>query len=185
MHEMQVAVALGSNLGDRSDSIDTAVSRIAALPGVRAVHLSRVYETAPVGGPPQPDYLNAAVVFMTTLDAVALFERLRAIEDEMGRTRDLRFGPRTIDIDLLLYGDRTIASDELIVPHPRMTERRFVLEPLADVAPDWLHPQTGRTIAELLADLPDDGVSGATVVLESAHDPGRVDDAGAGRVPRA
>lgn len=144
-------VALGANLGDRAGAIARAVEALRATPGVRVVAVSRLWETAPFG-PPQPAYLNAALALDTELDALALLARLHAIEAEAGRTRgEERNQPRTLDLDLLLFGGLVIEARELIVPHPRMHERAFVLEPLAEIAPEALHPRLGETIAVLAA----------------------------------
>lgn len=158
-------IALGSNLGDRSANIDYAIGRIASALGVRrTLGVSDIIETAPVGGPPggQPDFLNAALAIETTLAPRELLELLFAIERERGRVRhpgDEPGGPRTLDLDLLLYGEEIINErPDLIIPHPRLHTRRFVLAPLAQIAPKAIHPaHCRRTIAELLHDL-DDGV---------------------------
>jgi len=145
----RVAVALGSNLGDRVAHLDHAVARLQRL--IRGLKVSRYYETAPVGvSGPQPLYLNAAAVGTTLLSPRDLLVALLAIEEERGRQRPRPNAPRTLDLDLILYGDRAIVEDGLIVPHPRFRERRFVLEPLAEVAPDLVDPETRLTIAELL-----------------------------------
>lgn len=127
-------MGLGANLGDREGTIRAALDRLAATPGVRVAAVSRLIDTAPVGGPPgQPRFLNGAARLETTLPARALLERLLAIERELGRARAERWGPRTIDLDLLLYGERAIDEPDLVVPHPRMRERPFVLGPLAEL----------------------------------------------------
>ena len=141
-------VALGSNLGDRCAHLVAALDALGGTPECRIVARSRVYETAPVG-PPQGDYLNAAIAVDTRLTARALLERLQAIEQERGRERSVPLGPRTLDLDLLLYGDAVIDEPGLQVPHPRMHERAFVLEPLAEVAAELHHPILGRSIREL------------------------------------
>jgi 2-amino-4-hydroxy-6-hydroxymethyldihydropteridine diphosphokinase len=127
-------VGLGANLGDAAAALDAAVESLGALPGTRMGKCSPVYRTAPVGAG-GPDYLNAVVELATSLTAPDLMHRLQRIEDAAGRTRPARNAPRTLDLDLLLYGSASIASAQLVVPHPRMEQRAFVLVPLADIAP--------------------------------------------------
>ncbi|MHC4957075.1 MAG: 2-amino-4-hydroxy-6-hydroxymethyldihydropteridine diphosphokinase [Planctomycetota bacterium] len=147
---MRAALGLGSNLGDRRRFLERAVER---LPGVVAV--SGFIETDPVGGPPQGRYLNAAVVIETGLEPKPLLDLALSIERESGRERTgERWGPRPLDIDILLYGDRVVDQPGLTVPHPRLAERAFALGPLREIAPDWVVPGTGRTVTELHADLP-------------------------------
>lgn len=133
-------LALGSNLGDRLAHLQQAVDGLRAEPGVEVIAVSGVYETDPVGGPPQPPYLNAVVAAETALDARGLLGVARRLEDLAHRERSERWGPRTLDVDVLLVGDERVDEPDLVVPHPRMYERDFVLAPLADVAPDL----TGR-----------------------------------------
>jgi 2-amino-4-hydroxy-6-hydroxymethyldihydropteridine diphosphokinase len=147
-------IGLGSNLGDRAALLDGALAALAATSGVRIVGVSSFCETEPVGGPPgQGPYLNAAAALETTLEPIDLLRALQAIEARFGRVRTVRWGERTLDLDLLLFDDRIIDSPELTVPHPRLAERRFVLEPLAEIAPDAVEPVTGRTVSGLLREL--------------------------------
>jgi 2-amino-4-hydroxy-6-hydroxymethyldihydropteridine diphosphokinase len=148
----RVAIALGSNLGNRREHLDFAVSKLLSL--LRNFSVSRYYDTAPVGASgPQPLYLNAAAVGDTRLSAREVLDTLLAIERERGRERPHANAPRTLDLDLILYGDAVLDEPGLIVPHPRFRERRFVLEPLVEVAASLRDPVSGKTARELLADL--------------------------------
>jgi 2-amino-4-hydroxy-6-hydroxymethyldihydropteridine diphosphokinase len=145
-------VALGSNLGNRGAHLAGAVEALRALPGVEVTALSPVYETDPVGGPPQGAYLNAVVALRTELAPEVLLARLLEIESRAGRERGAeRDAPRSLDLDLLLYADEKIDAPGLAVPHPRLHERAFVLEPLARLAPELVHPVLGVSVAELAA----------------------------------
>jgi 2-amino-4-hydroxy-6-hydroxymethyldihydropteridine diphosphokinase len=135
-------LGLGSNLGDRLAHLQAAVDGLAATPDVHVVAVSRVYETAPVGGPPQDDYLNAVVAVDTVLDPHELLAVAQRLEAGEQRVRAERWGPRTLDVDVLLVGDDNVDEPDLVVPHPRMSERAFVLVPLADVAPDLVAAAT-------------------------------------------
>ena len=147
-------VGIGSNLGDRRKLMDRAVRLLGEQGGVEVLAVSSFIETEPLGGPAgQPAYLNGALELETDLEPQALLEALLAIEDRLGRRREVRWGPRTVDLDLLLYEDRIIAEERLEVPHPRMRERPFVLEPLAEIAPRAVDPVTGLTAGELLGRL--------------------------------
>jgi 2-amino-4-hydroxy-6-hydroxymethyldihydropteridine diphosphokinase len=145
-----VLVALGSNRGDRRGNLDQAVEQLAARSGLRLIAASSWHATRAIGGPTgQDDFLNGAVLLDALLEPDELLTALEEIETEQGRQRDERWGPRTLDLDLLLYGERVIQSPRLVVPHPRMAYRRFVLEPAAEVAHSLRHPTIGWTIAEL------------------------------------
>ena len=145
----RVAIALGGNLGDREAHLRGAVA--ALLPILSHLRVSSFYETEPVDVPgPAPMFLNAAATGESELSAPAVLDVLLAVEQQFGRQRPYVGAPRTIDLDLILYGDSVINAPGLIVPHPRFRERRFVLEPLAEIASDWVDPITGKTIRELL-----------------------------------
>ena len=147
-------IALGSNLGDRLAYLQLGADALALVPGVAVLAVSRVYETAPVGGPPQDAYLNAVVAVETNLDPHDLLHRCQQIEERAARERVERWGPRTLDVDILLVDDDHLETDDLTIPHPRMWERGFVLAPLRDVAPDLVE-----------ADLTWEGVREAGVTL--------------------
>ena len=143
-----VAIALGSNLGDRERFLRDAIDALGAF--VTNLRVSSFHDTAPVGVEEQPRFLNAAVVGETSLDPRALLTRLLEIEQRFGRERPHPGAARTLDLDLILYGDEMVDESGLVVPHPRFRERGFVLEPLAEIASDWRDPVTGKTVEELL-----------------------------------
>jgi 2-amino-4-hydroxy-6-hydroxymethyldihydropteridine diphosphokinase len=145
-----VVLALGSNLGDRLANLQRGVDFLGVEPGLADVAVSPVYETVPVGGPGQPDYLNAVLVASTSLPARAVLGRARAAEEALHRVRGPRWGPRTLDVDVIVYGDVVSGDPELTLPHPRAHERAFVLAPWYDVDPGAVIPGRGR-IADLLA----------------------------------
>jgi 2-amino-4-hydroxy-6-hydroxymethyldihydropteridine diphosphokinase len=151
----RTVLSLGSNLGDRLDNLQEAIDALFDAPGLDFVALSPVYETAPVGGPEQPDFLNVILMADTRLSPETLLERVLSIEDAMERVRAVRWGPRTLDIDIVRFGD--IASDDpaLTLPHPRAHERAFVLVPWSDIDPEASLPGYGA-VAELAAAI--DGV---------------------------
>ncbi len=147
-----VYLALGSNLGDREARLRQAVAKLEAAE-IHILRRSPVYETEPQDVRDQGWFLNAVLEAETALFPMQLLERTQKIEREMGRQRVKVSGPRTIDIDILLYGNFVIRTPQLEIPHPRMTARRFVLQPLAALAPDLRHPVTGKTVREMLADI--------------------------------
>jgi 2-amino-4-hydroxy-6-hydroxymethyldihydropteridine diphosphokinase len=152
-HVRRVVIGLGSNLGDRRENLDAAIAMLREAPLIRVLRRSPVYETPPAGGPPQGDYLNAAVLVVTSLEARAILDRALAIERRLGRTRseETRWGPRTIDLDLLWIEGEALDEDGLTVPHPRLSERPFAVRPLLDVAPDAVDARTGCSYASLPA----------------------------------
>lgn len=152
-------IGLGSNLDDPQTQLTKAVEALKNLPESRLTALSRFYCSRPMGPADQPDYLNAVAMLDTRLGAEELLDALQAIESKQGRVRGpQRWGPRTLDLDLLLYGAEVISTNRLTVPHPGLTERNFVLYPLADVAPELVFPD-GRSLQELLARCSRDGLA--------------------------
>jgi 2-amino-4-hydroxy-6-hydroxymethyldihydropteridine diphosphokinase len=147
--EERAAIALGSNLGDSANLLKMALAALSREEGIVLAHVSPLYQTVPVG-PPQPDFLNTCAILHTTLSPSELLSRLLQVEQQFGRVRREHWGPRSLDLDLLLYGDRIIEQPDLQVPHPRMRDRAFVLVPLADIASDWVEPITQQTVASLL-----------------------------------
>lgn len=156
--ETEAYIALGSNLGDRELNVLRAVSELGRLPGCRVTALSRFYETSPVGMPADtPVFLNAALRLSTELAPRELLAQLQRIEQQVfDRTSSSTLVSRRMDLDLLLYGRQVLSEPDLSVPHPRLTARRFVLQPLAEIAPQVVEPLSGHTISDLLANLQSD-----------------------------
>lgn len=151
------AVALGSNLGNSYHILESALKRLADTPQITLQAQSSIYQTVAIG-PPQPDYLNAAALLTTRLDPQTLLQTLLALEAQFGRVRRERWGPRLLDLDLLFYDNCRINSPLLQLPHPHMTERAFVLVPLAEIAPHWIHPITQMSVAEMVEQVDQSGV---------------------------
>ena len=154
MAEKVVYIALGSNVGDRAAMLERAMAAM-NLAGIRVSQQSSFYVTEPVDAPGQAWFLNAVVEAETSLLPLQLLHALLRIERELGRRRIMPHGPRTIDLDILFYGSSVIRSKELQVPHPRLPERRFVLVPLAQIAPEFRHPALNKSVMQLLAETPD------------------------------
>jgi 2-amino-4-hydroxy-6-hydroxymethyldihydropteridine diphosphokinase len=157
MSGYRVFVGLGSNLGDRAGMLNRAAREIASIGGVRIVQWSPVYETDPVGKTDQPRFLNAVGELETGLSPADLVRELLSIEERLGRTRRERWGPREIDLDILLYDGLVQTGPEVTVPHPELEHRRFVLVPFRELDPDVVHPVSGMTVGELAAACSDQG----------------------------
>lgn len=165
-------LSLGSNLGDRQLNIRTAIERLDAHPEIVVTQVSRLYETAPVGYVDQPDFYNCCIELQTTLSPHNLLKMTRSTEVELGRQRDIRWGPRTIDIDILLIEQQVMDTDDLTVPHPRMDERAFVLLPLADIAPYIVHPVTQTNVSIMASQVcGKEGVFLCQIPLASGSEP--------------
>ena len=151
----RVAIALGANLGDRAPTLDSALRALDLTPGIEVLRVSSYLETDPVGPGDQGAYLNAAAVLRVSRTPRELLTRLQAVERAHGRDRSVttRWGPRTLDLDIILFGDRRVDEPGLTVPHPEFRGRAFVLEPLAQIAPEMIDPASGRTVADLLSAL--------------------------------
>ncbi|ERN40524.1 2-amino-4-hydroxy-6-hydroxymethyldihydropteridine pyrophosphokinase [Rubidibacter lacunae KORDI 51-2] len=156
-HDERCAIALGGNLGNVEATLTSALADLNATDGIRVETKSRWYRTAPVG-PPQPEYLNGCALLTVSLLPVELLAALQAIEAGYGRERRERWGPRTLDLDVLLYGDRVVDLPRLQIPHPHLGERAFVLVPLAEIAADWIEPRSGLSIGQLAARVGNTGV---------------------------
>jgi 2-amino-4-hydroxy-6-hydroxymethyldihydropteridine diphosphokinase len=152
-----IYLSLGSNLGDRQENLSRARDHLAAA-GIRVLRASSVYETAPRDVPGQPWFLNQVIEAESTLLPRQLLSRLKKIEREMGRKRTVAKGPRVIDLDIVFFGESVISMPDLEIPHPRMMERRFVLEPLVELAPELRHPVLNRSVREMLAGVADQQV---------------------------
>ena len=146
-------LGLGSNLGDRLSYLEAGAQALAADPEITVLNSSSVYESAPAGYLDQGDFLNAALSLRTTRTAPGLLETMSRIEDRCGRHRTIHWGPRTLDLDLLLFGNRIIESRQLKLPHPRLIDRCFVLQPLLELDPDLVHPQTGCALSQYCVQL--------------------------------
>lgn len=150
--KVRSAIALGSNMGDPQAILEASLETLAQIPGIILEAKSSWYKTKAIG-PPQPDYLNGCAILQVEMLPETLLVNLLAIEQKFGRLRQQHWGPRTLDLDLLLYDDLILNQPHLQIPHPRMHERAFVLVPLAEIAPSWIEPISGRTVQNLLQEL--------------------------------
>jgi 2-amino-4-hydroxy-6-hydroxymethyldihydropteridine diphosphokinase len=154
----QCAIAFGSNLGDSLTIIENAINELKEISELTFVSCSSLYKTKPIG-PPQPDYINGCAIFNVKLKPEVLLTKLLEIEQKFGRTREIYWGPRTLDLDIILYDNLILETPSLQIPHPRMRERAFVLVPLAEIAPNWLDPVTKLNITQLLEKIDITGVN--------------------------
>jgi 2-amino-4-hydroxy-6-hydroxymethyldihydropteridine diphosphokinase len=153
-----VFLGIGSNIGDRLHFLTEAVRKLRTIPSSGVVKISSVYETEPVGVKNQNYFLNAVVLVQTSMGVADFHSRIKSIEKELGRVDRSRWGPREIDIDILLFGDRVINQAAIVIPHPEMVNRRFVLQPLAEIAPETVHPLFHKPVKDLLAECNDANV---------------------------
>jgi 2-amino-4-hydroxy-6-hydroxymethyldihydropteridine diphosphokinase len=157
----QALIALGSNLGQREKYVAAALNALQTTKEVEVAKVSSLYETEPVGGPSgQQKYINAVAMIRTSLSAPRLLKVCQRIEDSFERKRSVKYGPRTIDLDILAFDKAIISEPKLMIPHPLMHERRFVMEPLAEIAPNWIHPLLEMSAKQLLADMGTTGTTG-------------------------
>lgn len=150
----RVYISIGSNLGDRISNCKKALDEMGSFANI--VTVSSLYETEPVGKEDQPDFINCVAEIDTDLAPHDFLERLNVVEEKLGRVRDEKWGPRTIDLDIIFYGDQVINDNDLEIPHPRAHLRRFVLEPLCEIAPKFIHPKFNLPVEELLTKIEDD-----------------------------
>ena len=159
-----ILLGLGSNLGERFDNLTSAIEALA--PEIMVQTVSPTYETQPLYVTQQPEFLNLLVRATTTLSPISLLDSIQALEVELGRKPSVRFGPRIIDIDIIDYDSLILNLESLTIPHPRMHERLFVLRPLINIVPNWIHPRTGKTVQQLI-----DGLSDPGIVKKYIHAP--------------
>ncbi len=152
MAEVEAYLSLGSNLGDRLGFLKRAISLISELPGAKVRSVSAIYETEPVGYVDQPEFLNLIVCILTSTEPLDFLRMMKEIEMKIGRVHRDRWHEREIDIDIIFYGDKILDSKDLIIPHPRMHLRKFVLQPLNEIAPNFVHPVNEKEVNQLLAD---------------------------------